>query len=441
MLDLTKVIQRNKLFSQGDVVAVACSGGIDSMTLLHYLNKNKDLFGIKIMAVNIDHKIREESAKDSAFVMNYCKKNGIKCQKFVVDALALVKEQKLSVEEAARNARYGVFDSLLQKGIVNKFAIAHHSQDQVETILLNLFRGAGVRGARGMELVRGKYVRPMLFTNKSEILEYAKENNIPYVVDETNGDSKYSRNFIRNEVVPTLADHWPNIEQNILNFSRLCKQDDDYIYSQIDFDSLVLEKDLVKIPLSSFIYPAPIAYRLVRTALEHLLATKDMEKKHIDIIRSLALEGENGTKLSLPNNITCHKEYDYITVSIVRPKPPMQPKKFKVGTINLDNYGKLIIQKAKNFEIEKGKLKFDSDKLPKDCIIRAKEEGDIFTPYGSGTKKLKDYFIDKKIPARIRQDIPVIASGNEVYVVVGVEISDDVKIDKDTTSAYSVEKI
>lgn len=441
MINIDKIAKKYNLFDEGDIVGVACSGGMDSICLLHYLNENKEKFGIEIMAINVDHKIRENSEKDSAFVMSFCRKNGIKCQKFVVDALNVAKEQKLTIEEAARVARYGVFDALLDKKIVNKIAIAHHSQDQTETILLNLFRGTGLKGARGMEVKRGGYIRPFLFTPKEEIIQYVHDNNLDYVEDETNRDDKYSRNFIRNEIIPMLKTHWSNVESNILSFSNICKQDDEFISKQVDFDRLIIEKDLVKIPLSYFVYDAPIVYRVLRRSFENLLTVKDMERKHMEMVRSLALEGENGTKISLPNGITCHKEYDFITISIVRPKLPMNPIKFRFGTIDIENYGKVSIKKTDDLSIVAGELKIDLEKLPKDCIIRNREDGDIFTPYGNGTKKLKDYFIDKKVPARIRNDIPVLAYKNEIMVVFGMEISDDVKVDKDTLHAVSFKKL
>ena len=141
-------IKANKLIKQGEIIGVATSGGRDSMALLHFLNENREALNCQIIAINIDHCIREHSAADSAFVMEYCKENNIKAYTFKVDAVKLSREEKLSVEAGARNARYNTFEALIKKGLVDKIALAHHLYDQSETILLNLLRGCGLSGAK-----------------------------------------------------------------------------------------------------------------------------------------------------------------------------------------------------------------------------------------------------------------------------------------------------
>ncbi|MGN1222361.1 MAG: tRNA lysidine(34) synthetase TilS, partial [Christensenellales bacterium] len=263
MESVLKTIKKDKLFKAGDVVGVACSGGIDSISLLHYLNSIKEDLDIEIVAVNIDHQIRPTSADDSAFVADFCRKNRIRCYKFKVNALEIAKEQKICLEEAARIARYKAFDGLVEKGYVDKIALGHHTQDQAETVLLNIFRGAGLSGASGMKTVQNHYVRPMLNTTKDEIYAYASINNLEHVEDETNGDNEYSRNFLRNEIMPKLRQYWKNIDNNLINFSKICKQDDEYIESQISFDDLVFEKNLARIPLYEFAYPESITNRIL----------------------------------------------------------------------------------------------------------------------------------------------------------------------------------
>ena len=179
-------IKANKLIKQGEIIGVATSGGRDSMALLHFLNENREALNCQIIAINIDHCIREHSAADSAFVMEYCKENNIKAYTFKVDAVKLSREEKLSVEAGARNARYNTFEALIKKGLVDKIALAHHLYDQSETILLNLLRGCGLSGAKGMEPMRdNKYIRPMLQVPREEIMAYIDEFAIPFVEDET----------------------------------------------------------------------------------------------------------------------------------------------------------------------------------------------------------------------------------------------------------------
>lgn len=433
-----KTIVESKLFKKGDTVAVATSGGIDSICLLHYLFTNKKEYDINVVAINVDHSIRENSSDDSDFVANFCKNFGITCYKFKVDALALAKEKKLGIEEAARIARYKVFDGLLKKGLANKIAIAHHQSDQAETILLNIFRGTGLKGASGMEEKQENYVRPFLNTSKIEIENYAKENGLEHVEDQTNKDDTYSRNFIRNQVLPLIKTKWKNIEKNLINFANVCRQDDEYILSTISFDDVLIEKNCARIPLYKFVSNTSVQNRLIRYALSKLGLSKDIEKRHLKIIRDLVASGENGSKLSLPNNIKVSLDYDELMIYVPKPKTEFVPKDFKMGKTIFENYV-VNIKKTNKFDLQAENTHIiDANKLPPDVKWRVRQNGDVFTKFGSGEKKLKDYFIDKKIPNLQRDQIPVLASENEVYCVLGYEISDKVKVTENTKKVYII---
>ncbi len=436
MQSVLKTINKYKMFKKGEIVGVAVSGGIDSMSMLHFLNSVKDDFDIEIVAINVDHSIRENSAKDTLFVQNYCSEHHIRFYKFKIDSVKIASENKMCLEEAARKGRYGVFDSLISRGIVDKICLGHHIQDQAETILLNIFRGAGLNGAKGMEFIRDKYVRPMLNTTKLEISQYASINEIPFVEDDSNFDETYSRNYLRNIIMPKLRMKWNNIDKNLIDFGNICKEDDEYIKSQMFFDGVIEEENLVRIPLSYFIYPSPVVNRLILKELDFLNASKDIEKKHISIIKSMALEAENGVKINLPNNIIVHKEYDFVAIMVKKPKPKLEETNFKLGSFNLINFGNLTVRKTSKFDLSNNSHLIDANKLPSGCVIRTRKDGDMFTKFGGGTKKLKDYFIDKKVPQRLRSEIPLICKDNEVYCVLGLEISDKVKIDENTKSAY-----
>lgn len=440
MNNILKTIENKKLIKSGEKIGVAVSGGIDSMCLLDYLNRIKEQLGIELLAINVDHSIREESKEESNFVKEFCKQNNINCHTFKVDAVEFSKENKLTLEEGARICRYNVFNSLLKKNIVDKIAIAHHKQDQVETILLNLVRGSGLKGASGIEYATGRFIRPMLDIDKSEIISYASENNITFMEDESNYDTNFSRNYLRHKVIPEIKNHWPNFENNLINFSKICKQDDAYINSTISYENLIFEDNLVKIPLRMFALDNAITTRLIRKGLQHLNALKDFEQKHLQIVTSLAREGENGTKINLPNKVIASKEYDYLTLFVKSPKKLKSNKPFLVGKQDILGFN-ADIKKCKSLNKVKGEcLFFDYDKLPKNAVWRTKQSGDIFTKFGGGTKKLKDYFIDKKVPSRIRADLPLLVSGNEILVIFGIEISDKIKIDESTKNICIINK-
>lgn len=433
-------IKKNKLILPGEVIGVACSGGRDSICLLHYLNSVKDELDCEVVAVNVDHGIRPTSALDTEFVMNFCKENGIRAYKFKGEALKVAKEEKLSVEQAARKVRYGVFDSLIKRGLADKIALAHHMQDQAETVLLNILRGAGLTGARGMTPMRdGVYIRPFLSTPREEIMSYIDENGLEYVEDETNQDNEYTRNYVRNIVMPTLRKKFKSVDRNIVNFASICAKDDDYIFSQIDMGTMIEEKDLVKIPLTYFYQAESIVNRILMKVFAKF-SQQDIETKHLNMVRQFAVEANNGSVISLPYKIKVSKEYDYITIGYLKKKQIKENHPFKTGKMNVEGYGLIKVGATKKLLPQKmHQHVVDADKIPEDAVWRYKQEGDTFAPLGlNGSKKLKDYFIDKKIPQRMRENIPVLAVGNKILIVADIEIADEIKLTDSSHNFYKI---
>ena len=438
METVLKTILNDKLINPGETIAVACSGGADSVALLHFLWSKQKKLNINLIAVNVDHSIRQNSRQDSLFVENLCKTLGIVCYKYKVNVPLFAKNNKLSLEEAARICRYEIFDNVIKNKLADKIAVAHHRDDQVETILLNIFRGTGLKGASGMSTSQGRYIRPLLNTTKQDILRYIEDNHLSFVVDETNLNSDYSRNFLRNQIIPQLKQRWKNVDNNIISFANICKQDDEYISSLINFDDIEFTKTSASIPLYKLANSETIQNRIFRYCFSKLNLSKDIEKRHLNILRDLVENGKNGSKINLPNKLRASLEYDMLVLSIPKQSQPVEQKKFKVGKIEFDNF-EVSIKKETSFDLSKTNCHYiDADKLPKGTIWRARENGDVFAKFGSGEKKLKDYMIDKKIPNSKRNQIPVLAKGNEVFCVLGYEISEKVKIDNQTKNIYSI---
>lgn len=430
-------ILQNNLFKSGEIIGVGCSGGSDSLALLHFLAQNQEKFDIEVVAIHVDHEIRENSYIDADFVKERAKEWGVRFYKFRVDVPKLAKEKGLGIETAAREARYGVFKSLVNKGVVDKIALAHHMSDQAETILMHIFRGSGLAGAKGMEAVYDKiYVRPLLNTSKEEILDYLDQNHLEYCEDYTNVDNSYNRNFVRNVLLKEITSRWPNAISSIVNFGKAVKDDDDYINKQIYEDAIIYEDKLAKIPTSYFLYDKAIVSRLIFKAFKGIGIGKDIERKHISLITSLALNGENGSRVFLPFEAIAVKEYDYLTIYNRHVEEVVFEEHFGLGSFDVPNFGKVTIKRVKDFDCSDG-LILDYRKVPKDAVWRFRKEGDVFTKFGGGSKKLKSFMIDKKIPSRLRDYIPVLASGNEIYAIAGVEISDKVKVE-DVPTAYKI---
>ena len=416
MQSLNEFIEKNKLFQKGETIGIGCSGGSDSMALLHYLALNQKRFDIEVVAIHINHKIRDNSFSDLQFVKEKASELGVRFYSFDVDVPKLASEKGQSTETAARDARYNIFRTLVKKGIVNKIALAHHKSDQAETILMHIFRGSGLSGAKGMEKEsEGMFVRPLLDTSKEEILDYLSKNELSFVEDCTNVDTSYNRNYVRHVIMKDIISRWPNAIESIVNFGKAVSEDDEFISSQVYEDAVIFEDKIAKIPLSYFVYSPSIISRIIFKAFKGIGINKDIERKHLELILKLASVGENGKKINLPFEAVAIKEYDYLTI-ISKQKPQIDfNAKFGSGELKVPNFGKICVKRVKKGEICEEGLKIDYKKLPKDAAWRFRKEGDSFTKFGGGTKKLKSYFIDKKVPARLRDYIPVLGGGFFVF--------------------------
>lgn len=435
-----ELIKEYKMIQDGDIVGVATSGGKDSMALLCFLVELSQEKDFEIVAIHVDHCLRENSNDDAEFVLDFCKEHGIRAYKFKVDAAKIAKEKSESIEMGARDARYGVFDALIRKGVVSKIAIAHHKQDQAETILMHLFRGSGVAGMKGMVPVRDYYIRPFLSTDRSEIEQYLNVNCISNIEDETNFEDNYQRNRLRNKIMPEILKVWPNAINSVISLSKDCVDDDKYISSQIIDDALILEDKVVKIPASYFLYPSAIISRLVFKAIKRIGIMYDIERKHIASIVDLALKGENGKKIDLPMELTVHKEYDYITLTNKHKEKIVLNVPFKCGEFEIEGLGKIKVRRISpsDFVKTENNLMIDAKKLPKGAIWRFREDGDIFEKFNGGTKKLKSFLADKKVPQRIRNILPVLAVDSEIYAIAGIQISEAVRVEDGVKYAYEI---
>lgn len=437
MDSVIETIIKNNLFKKNEKIGVACSGGSDSICLLHLLNKNKDLLGIEVFAINIDHQIRENSQSDSLFVKEFCEKFSIPLFFTKVDCLKEQEKSKdSSLENVARKLRYNFFNSLLDSGKVDKICLAHHQNDQAETILLNIFRGSGINGAKGMDIVSGKYVRPLLNNTKDEILEYLKVNELKYVTDETNLSTDYTRNFLRLLVVPLLETRFPKVQKNICSFGKKCKQDNDFINSIIkkQVSGLEYKGDYVYLDKCIFENEKSIINRCIYETLKYLNSTVDIETKHYDIIISV-FKDEKVNKAMLPNDLICEK--DRQGVVIYKKNTCDKEYNFTTNEINYNNYCKILCEKSCN-SVEKGKIKFDLDKIPSSAVWRKRRSGDIFHKVNGSEKKLKDFLVEKRISNRNKDLIPVLANGNEILICGNIEIAESIKISENSKKIYEI---
>lgn len=406
-------------------IAAFVSGGIDSMVMLDLLVRG----GADVFAVHVNHNIREEADADCAFVERYCLDKNIPFIKYSFDIPAMSKASGRSIETEARLARRSVIDKLILSGKADKAAVAHHADDNAETVLMHILRGSGVDGLKGIG-ESDKIIRPLLAYTRDEIKEYALANNIPYVEDKTNYDSAYTRNFIRLEVLPLIKTRYPGAVEALNRLSRNVAQTIEALDSGLDDSLITKEGDTVKLSLVAL--DSPLAVRYIIKAAKTLMPV-DITSAQIQNVLNL---DKTGSKAELANGLKAYREYDCITFCFDQMKEdfcvPFTEGKICVGSTVIN------VQKVAPKPI-RGKT-IISAPLPEGCEFRRRREGDMFVPYGGKSKSLKKYLIDKKIPKRLRDELVCLCLGHEVLAIVGLEISDKCKITESTAAGYLITK-
>ena len=306
-----KTIQKYNLIQNRDSIVIGVSGGPDSMTLLNVLINLKQKLGIsKIVVATVNHMIREEAEEETKFVENFCESHGIDFYLKKVDVQEEAKSKKISTELAGRNARYDFFEEVLKKTGSNKIATAHNSNDNAETVLMNLLRGSGVSGLKGIEKIRdGKFIRPIIECKRSEIEQYCLENKLNPRYDKTNNENTYTRNKIRNMLIPYIEENFnPNIVDSLNRLSTIATKEDEYIHKIVEnsFKNIVITADMGKkeiiLDLKKFNeLDEVIKSRLILYTISEILGTSQgIEKIHIEDIIKLC--GNNiGNKYLMPN--------------------------------------------------------------------------------------------------------------------------------------------
>lgn len=304
-------INKYNLIENRDKLVLGVSGGPDSICMLDVLNDirndNKNNIDFQIAVAHINHMIRKEAKEDELYVRKYCAKNGIEFYSKSIDIKKVANTNKIGIEEAGRNVRYDFFEEILQKTNSNKIAIAHNKNDNAETMIMNIMRGSGISGLKGIEAKRDKYIRPLIECNREEIEKYCEEKKLDPRIDKTNSENDYTRNKIRNIVIPYVKKEFnPNIINTLERLSILVKEEEDYIQKQVinAYNNLLIqekEKEII-LDLKKFnIQEKVIKSRLVLYTITRLFNTSQgIEKIHIEDIIKLC-SNNIGNKYLTPN--------------------------------------------------------------------------------------------------------------------------------------------
>lgn len=456
-------IERYDMFGGTQNIAAGVSGGPDSICMLHILCKLRERYGYRLVAVHIHHGIRGQAAdEDMEYVRKCSCEWGIEFRSFQYNVDRLAKKWHMSQEEAGRKIRYDCFSEVLKELGGGKIAVAHNSDDNSETFLLNLFRGAGIRGLTGIRPVRQNVIRPVLCLERGQILEYLRENGIDYRTDVTNEKDLYTRNKIRNRIMPYVNENInKRASEHILQAADALNESYEYIARQADkvYQAAVTVKgEVYEVNIDKIMSYDKVlqktAYQQVLFALAGKL--KDITAAHINTILKI-MKGETGKKTYLPYHIVCEKQYNTLLLYKYskEPKCGLFCKQCSIETLQGEKteilpYGGGILRMnlVKNVRInlkieEKMYTKWlDYDILKGSFQIRNRRQGDyiVINRHG-GRKKLKDYFIDLKIPREERDKILLIAKGSEIFWVIGYRISENCKISENTKNILEIEYI
>lgn len=304
-----ETIRKYNLIKDGDKAVIGVSGGPDSITLLNVLLeiKQENLIDFDMCVCHVNHMIRKEAVSDEEFVLDFCKKNNIECFIKRTEIEKIAKENKQGTEETGRIARYDFFNEILEKTGSNKIATAHTANDNAETVLMNIIRGSSLQGLKGIEPKRDNLIRPLIECTRNEIENYCKEKNLNPRIDKTNFENIYTRNKIRNMLIPYIEDNFnPNIIECVNRLSDLSKLENDYLEKETAYEyrNMLIEEEKDRIVLDLKLFNSQdlvIKSRVVLYTINILLGTRSgIEKKNIEDIIKLC--GNNiGNKFLIPN--------------------------------------------------------------------------------------------------------------------------------------------
>lgn len=418
---IENTIKKYDMLSCGDKVLVAVSGGADSMLLLNFLITVRDKYGITLAAAHVEHGIRgEDSITDAEFVEDFCRSHNVEFHLLSINAPEEAKANKIGVEEYSRKRRYEFFNSIE----CDKIATAHNLTDNVETALFRLARGSGLKGMCGIPPVRDKIIRPLIDVSSAEIREYCNKHNISYRTDATNFDNDYSRNYIRNEIIPSFAEISGDFINNAAAFISDAREDMSFIeksaekaYLKCCDDGRLRKSDTKVLDIS-------VAKRVLQKYFSDYNVTLD--RVHLNSI--LCLLDKSG-RVQIKGDIFAVADGEFLRFADFSKKD----KSFKYAT---------QILKFSEFDNKSVDFYCDCDKIIGKVTVRNRIAGDTINPAGRGcSKSLKKLYNEMKIPPELRENVSVVADEQGVIGVIGYCVDERVKTCRDTKNIFCLSKL
>jgi tRNA(Ile)-lysidine synthase len=439
--ELERAAIERGLWAEGDRIVAAVSGGPDSMALLHMLSALSQEGKISVIAAHVNHGFRvDESAHELEVVKAYAEKLGVPCETVTFDLPSYIVETRLNRQAAAREKRYAFLHEIAQRHGASRIALAHHADDQAETVLMRVIRGTGLTGLAGILSKRSEknveLIRPMLRMKKSDILRYCDEQHVPYCIDSSNKERYYFRNIIRLDILPYLSQYNPQLSQSLQRLAEVAGAEDEWMEKQTEalFAQLVtLSPDECAVS-SNDLYGLHVALqrRLIKLILSYL--SKETEKisfEQIETMRLAAASGAPGTwRMDAGAGIRCVREYDVMRWFQV-PQHTLSDTSGYLYEVGRDASSLKVERSGWTFQFfyksasqhckpaSRYEACFDASELTYPLVVRNRRPGDRIQVLGlNGSKKVQDMFVDEKISPSERELYPLLfdAAGRLLWI-------------------------
>lgn len=433
---IRQFIDSNYLLKDDDRILVGVSGGVDSVVLLHILSR----LGFECVVAHCNFHLRgAESMRDELFVEKLADNYDLIYEKIDFDTIQFAKSNKISIEMAARELRYTWFKKTADKNRCQVIATAHHTDDSIETLLLNLIRGTGLKGLTGIEPKNGNIIRPILCCTRSEIEKYAQKNKLEYVIDSTNLANEYSRNKIRNLIMPVMGEINPSVKktlaQNISRFrgaweiysEKVAEIEKTITFSRKNQTFIDIEKLKLQSAAETVLFEVLQKYQFNGDVINDIFAGLDKSpgKRYFSATHRLL------------------KDREYLIVDEIEPSNTLEHtiEEFAESIVDPISLNFKNIRKTTDFRIskKKNKIHIDADKIKYPLTLRKWKRGDIFYPFGmKSSKKLSDFFIDEKINRNQKENIWLLVSDDKIVWIIGLRMDDRFKITETTKNILEV---
>lgn len=465
-------IKGHGLLFPGDRVVVGVSGGPDSVMLLHWLYRYQKRWDLSLLAVHLNHQLRPEADEEEDYVARLCRQWDIPCLTFRRDVGRWARERKLSIQVAARQCRYELFAQVARERGFNKIALAHHGDDQVETVMLRLVRGAGPGGLAGIPVKRRlapdvEVIRPLLALSKGEIEAYCRRFDLKPRLDPSNLKDDYARNWVRHHLLPKMKELNPNLVQAVYQLTQLLAEDVRYLDRQAEEAlqrlKIIRQPDLIRVqrkPLAEL--PPPLQRRVIQLLLSYLLDFGRLEKTHIDAVGHLIAREAGQQEVHLPDHIVVRRQYQDL---LFYRQPPAGSRREEEregyafflptpGTYTFEGLPfTLTLTEEPSPATTKGQgqgdggrkagsvyvASFDKAQLALPLMVRSRQPGDRIQPLGlEGHSKVKEIFINHKVPRSVRAIYPLVADQKGLLWLPGLVRSERAKLTDETEAVYTL---